>query len=72
MKSTPSKQRVRSTPRFDSARCKNCGLCACVCPVASIEVPASEVPILLEPDKCTSCRSCEFICPDFAVTMAKA
>lgn len=67
----PVDRRSRPTPVFDSIRCKQCGLCAYVCPVGVLELPARSTPELSEPEACTGCRACEFICPDFAVMMAK-
>lgn len=65
----PSVSRV---PVFDSHRCKQCGLCAHVCPVGALEVSARSLPLLLQPEACSGCRSCEFICPDFAVSMSRS
>ncbi|MHB9150866.1 MAG: 4Fe-4S binding protein [Thermoleophilia bacterium] len=69
MAQRPSITRV---PVFDSRRCKQCGLCAYVCPVGALEVPARSAPLLPQPEACSGCRNCEFICPDFAVSMTDA
>lgn len=67
MAQRPSITRV---PVFDPHRCKQCGLCAYVCPVGALEVPVRSAPLLPQPEACSGCRNCEFICPDFAVSMA--
>ncbi|MHB1345248.1 MAG: 4Fe-4S binding protein [Thermoleophilia bacterium] len=58
-------------PRFDARRCKQCGLCAHMCPTGALRPPVrvSTTPTLPELEVCTGCRTCEYICPDFAVKM---
>ena len=65
---TPTRTPMR-TPVFDTHRCKQCGLCGYVCPTGILEVPPHSAPVLASPEDCSGCRACEFICPDFAVTM---
>ena len=55
--------------------CKGCNLCIDKCPVDALE--DSEVlnrkgiypPRLKEDNRCTNCRLCELLCPDFAITV---
>ncbi len=58
-------------PTFDIRRCKQCGLCAHMCPTGALAPPVrvSTTPTLPELAACTGCRTCEYICPDFAVKM---
>jgi MinD superfamily P-loop ATPase len=74
MMRVPAATRVAAmmrVPVFDAHRCKQCGLCTHLCPVGILELPARSAPSLPEPQACTGCRTCEFICPDFAVSMAE-
>ncbi|MHB0978698.1 MAG: 4Fe-4S dicluster domain-containing protein [Thermoleophilia bacterium] len=63
--------RVHRVPRFDVRRCKQCGLCAHMCPAGVLKPQVRTAPTLPEPEACTGCRTCEYICPDFAVRMAE-
>jgi 2-oxoglutarate ferredoxin oxidoreductase subunit delta len=56
----------------DLFRCKGCSQCVTNCSdtALSLSMKFSErgyhYPIL-DPEKCTACRKCELICPDFAI-----
>jgi 2-oxoglutarate ferredoxin oxidoreductase subunit delta len=56
-----------------SERCKGCGFCIEFCPIKILKF--SEVfnskgyhpPFVVEPQKCTGCKLCEMLCPDFSI-----
>jgi 2-oxoglutarate ferredoxin oxidoreductase subunit delta len=56
--------------------CKGCEYCVDTCPKAVFQLRKDPedlnakgyyVPIIAQPEKCTKCRMCELICPDFAI-----
>ncbi|MDP2858724.1 MAG: 4Fe-4S binding protein [Bacillota bacterium] len=49
--------------------CKKCGICVEFCPCQVLAMETGNVPYVIAPDKCTRCRLCELLCPDFAVTL---
>ncbi len=53
------------------AWCKQCGNCVEFCPVKALEQDEWGFPRLAKPDKCTSCRLCEKLCPDFAISVGE-
>jgi 2-oxoglutarate ferredoxin oxidoreductase subunit delta len=61
---------------IDETYCKGCGLCITVCPQHALAPGSRRSPKgYLMPatadDKCDSCKSCEIICPDFAIVTVK-
>jgi len=38
-----------------------------LCPERCLRLNAERIVELAEPDKCTGCRLCEWLCPDFAI-----
>ena len=38
-----------------------------MCPEHCLRLNAERIAELAEPDKCTGCRLCEWLCPDFAI-----
>ncbi len=46
--------------------CKGCGLCVDYCKPKVLEMDGV-VPVAVNIDKCTRCRMCEAVCPDFAI-----
>lgn len=67
----PRVSRSSRAPRFDARCCKQCGLCAHLCPAGALTPSVRTAPALSELEACTGCRTCEYICPDFAVRMAE-
>lgn len=59
-------------PRFDTTRCKRCGLCSWLCPAEAIRAGEGGTPYFDSAGACSGCRMCELICPDFAVTLVQA
>lgn len=55
--------------------CKGCGFCVHFCPtkvLAMSDELGSKgyfVAVVKDPDKCTTCRLCELVCPDFAISV---
>lgn len=57
----------------DAELCKGCGLCIEFCPMKVFEKSKKltkkgvHMPVPVNEEKCTKCRYCELICPDFAI-----
>jgi len=49
--------------------CKQCGLCAALCPRGVIELDDTGAPVIAHPERCTGCGWCELHCPDFAISV---
>jgi len=49
------------------AWCKSCEICVKFCPERCLGLNAERVVELTQPDKCTGCRLCELLCPDFVI-----
>ena len=60
---------TKRLPVFDLVRCKQCGICAHFCPKDCIAFNDEGDPYLARPEACTSCRMCEYMCPDWAVCL---
>ena len=50
--------------------CKSCDICVEFCPERCLKLNAERIAELAEPAKCTGCRLCEWLCPDFAIRVA--
>lgn len=50
---------LKAKPQTDPAKCTNCGLCAAVCPMGSID-PADAASV---PGVCIKCQACVVKCP---------
>ena len=57
-----------STPVFDREKCKQCLLCAPVCPDSSIPVKNGE-RLAFDLDHCKGCGICANVCPFGAIEM---
>ncbi|MDH5266063.1 MAG: 4Fe-4S binding protein [Candidatus Bathyarchaeota archaeon] len=55
--------------------CKGCGFCVHFCPTKVLVMSNKLCPkgnfvaVVKDPDKCTACRLCELVCPDFAISI---
>jgi 2-oxoglutarate ferredoxin oxidoreductase subunit delta len=68
---------VRMVQKFEvrllPANCKGCGICVHYCPAGVLEMSGEFTPKGYHPPRkrqgatCTGCRTCELMCPDFAV-----
>jgi 2-oxoglutarate ferredoxin oxidoreductase subunit delta len=59
----------------DKIFCKGCSICIEVCPTRVFELSEDlgekgvHYPVPLNIEKCTLCRRCELMCPDFAIAV---
>ena len=59
----------------DRFLCKGCGICIDMCPrevyewSKDISKKGVRYPLPAHPEKCTKCRICEILCPDFAISV---
>lgn len=54
------------------AWCKGCGFCVAACTRDVLQMDTLEpIPIVVEPERCTGCELCVWICPDFAINVTK-
>ena len=67
-----------STIRIYEDICKGCGICVEFCPLQVLE-RSKEMnkkgyypPKLKSAEKCTACRICELMCPDFAIVIIES
>ncbi|MFH0823548.1 MAG: ferredoxin family protein [Pseudomonadota bacterium] len=61
----------RVSPRISlfPAWCKRCGNCVEFCPRHVLASDEWGYPFVARPERCTGCRLCEMLCPDFAIGM---
>lgn len=52
-------------------RCKDCGICFEFCPREILTPGPDGSPVYTAPEKCTGCKLCEYLCPDFAIQIEK-
>ena len=50
------------------AWCKRCGNCVAFCPRDVLEEDQWGYPRVVRSERCISCRMCEMLCPDFAIS----
>jgi 2-oxoglutarate ferredoxin oxidoreductase subunit delta len=76
LKKEPSRQQDENTSRqkvtLYSEWCKRCGNCVAFCPRGALEKDEWGYPRLARPERCTSCKLCEMLCPDFALSVSDA
>lgn len=58
---------AESIIKFNTGRCKKCGLCGYYCPQRVIDYNKEGYPYLKDPEKCKQCYLCFHRCPDFAL-----
>lgn len=55
--------------------CKGCGFCVHFCPTKVLAMSnelgpkGNLVAVVKDTNKCTACRLCELVCPDFAISI---
>jgi len=55
--------------------CKGCGICSGFCPLEvfttskNISKRGYYLPAVVKRDKCSGCKQCELMCPEFAITV---
>jgi len=54
-----------------SERCKDCGICFEFCPKDNLRPGKEGSPEMIDPETCTGCKLCEYLCPDFAIQVYK-
>ncbi len=54
-----------------SDRCKDCGICFEFCPINNLKPNEKGSPEMIDPEACTGCKLCEYLCPDFAIQVDK-
>lgn len=63
--------------KFDTKRCKGCGLCVLFCPQHNLRMSADlnaqghPYPEEIDPENCTGCGLCFRMCPDVAIEVNK-
>ncbi|MBI3031645.1 MAG: 4Fe-4S binding protein [Candidatus Rokubacteria bacterium] len=64
---------MRAEVLIEEARCRSCGICIDVCPTqVLVPMPITKKAAVGKIEKCTACRLCEVLCPDWAVTVYAA
>ncbi len=55
--------------QINEAWCKSCDICVKVCPERCLALDERRIAVLARPDACTGCHLCEWLCPDFAISV---
>lgn len=61
-----SREVATMIPKVDTDRCSRCGTCEALCQFSAITLVGDQ--IMTFPEMCHSCRGCEMICPEDAVS----
>ena len=66
--------KIRGAITVNTVRCKGCNLCVVACPTKTLALQPNEVTdrgyhyaYMAEPEKCTGCCSCAWVCPDACI-----
>ncbi|MCH5227031.1 MAG: 4Fe-4S dicluster domain-containing protein [Muribaculaceae bacterium] len=66
--------KVKGAVTVNIARCKGCNLCVVACPTDTLALQPHEVndrgyhfAYMKQPDNCTGCTSCAWVCPDACI-----
>ncbi len=60
---------------IDKSWCKGCKLCVSVCPKQVLAMSKNRsdrgylMPQVVTPEQCINCKQCEYICPDFCISV---
>ena len=63
--------------KFDTSRCKGCGLCVLFCPSNNLRMSSDlneqgqPYPEMVDEQTCTTCGLCFRMCPDAAIEVNK-
>ena len=56
---------------IERAWCKSCDICVKMCPERCLELDEAQIARMRAPERCTGCRLCEYLCPDFAIRVLR-
>jgi 2-oxoglutarate ferredoxin oxidoreductase subunit delta len=69
--------KIRGATVVENERCKGCNLCVTACPFDVLETGTGlnsrgyNFVVVKNPDSCTGCASCGYVCPDGCITVYK-
>ena len=49
--------------------CKKCGICVAFCPKKVLGQDELGRVVIVAPEQCIACKTCERLCPDFAINI---
>jgi len=61
----------RPQVHIERAWCKSCDICVKMCPERCLELDEKHIARMRAPERCTGCRLCEYLCPDFAIRVLR-